>query len=262
MEPDYAIHKPKVKYSKPSKKTLSRLLKRELGKRYVWAEEGPDSFDCSGLTYYCYGTMNMTIPRVAREQIRVGQKVSCKNLQFGDLVFFDTSPKFRGKVTHVGVYIGNGKFEHASSQKSGVKISSLNSRYYQRRLLGCRRYLNDSGVYRRGKDGRFLPAKNSKKIAHKSIPKKSPKPSIQKVSKDLENKSIYIQVASFANAPSQDYLLSLKESGYSYRVSKTPAGNYRVLIGGYRSRKEALEALERVRAEINPMAFIFMSPTT
>ena len=138
---DYTIHKPKVLY-KPSLAALDKINKSNLGKRYVWAEEGPYCFDCSGLTYFTYGTMGIEIPRVAREQFRVGTPVPKDQLQKGDLVFFDTGRYFTGRVTHVGIYIGNGKFEHASTAKRGVIISSLNNPYYQRRYLGARRIYN------------------------------------------------------------------------------------------------------------------------
>ena len=122
---DYSVHPPKVLYKTPSKEALHTLLEKQLGKEYVWAEEGPDAFDCSGLTYYCYGSMNVKIPRVAREQAKVGRLVSTDKLQYGDLLFFDTTAHKTGQITHVGVYIGDGKFEHAANEKQGVKISSL-----------------------------------------------------------------------------------------------------------------------------------------
>ncbi len=143
---DYTIHKPKVLY-KPSLSALEKLNRRNLGKRYVWAEEGPYCFDCSGLTYYTYGSMGITIPRVAREQYKVGIPVSKDELQKGDLVFFDTGKYFTGRATHVGIYIGNGKFEHASTTKGRVVISSLNSPYFSRRYLGARRIYQFQNSY-------------------------------------------------------------------------------------------------------------------
>jgi hypothetical protein len=135
---DYTIHKPRVLY-KPSLKALDKLNRRNLGKKYVWAEEGPYCYDCSGLTYFTYGSMGIEIPRVAREQFKYGTPVAKSELKKGDLVFFDTGRYFTGKVTHVGIYLGNGKFEHASSSKKRVIISSLNNPYYMRRYLGARR---------------------------------------------------------------------------------------------------------------------------
>ena len=137
--PPYKTHKPKARY-KPSVKALDKLNKRAIGKRYIWGEERANrGFDCSGLTYYNYGSMGIDLPRVAREQFRVGTPISKEELQKGDLVFFDTSRSRRGRVTHVGIYLGNGKFEHASSSKKRVTISSLNSGYFKSRYLGARR---------------------------------------------------------------------------------------------------------------------------
>lgn len=138
---DYTIHKPRVVYQQPSRHALSKSLRQNLGKKYVWAEEGPKAFDCSGLTYYAFGRMNMEIPRVSRDQAKAGIPVPLNELQYGDLVFFDTGKPFTGTVTHVGVYIGDGKFQHASSTAGRVVISSLYERDYSSRILSARRYL-------------------------------------------------------------------------------------------------------------------------
>jgi len=142
---DYSIHKPKVRY-KPSLKSLDRLNKKNMGKRYVWAEEGPYCFDCSGFTYFTYGSMGIELPRVAREQFKKGIPVKKSELQKGDLVFFGN--KRTGVATHVGIYIGNGKFEHASTAKKRVVISSLNKKYYKNHYLGARRYYNFTNKYK------------------------------------------------------------------------------------------------------------------
>jgi len=136
---DYSIHKPKVRY-KPSLQALDKLNRSNMGKRYVWAEEGPYCFDCSGFTYFTFGSMGIDMPRVAREQFKKGIPVSKNELQKGDLVFFG-NPR-TGVATHVGIYIGNGKFQHASTAKKRVVISSLNKKYYRTHYLGARRYYN------------------------------------------------------------------------------------------------------------------------
>jgi len=140
---DYTIHKPKIVYQQPSRQALRTSLGENLGKKYVWAEEGPETFDCSGLTYYAFGRMNLEIPRVSGDQALGGVAVSRHALQYGDLVFFDTGENFTGTVTHVGVYIGNGQFQHASSNYGKVVISSLNDSKYATRFLTARRYLAD-----------------------------------------------------------------------------------------------------------------------
>jgi cell wall-associated NlpC family hydrolase len=87
--------------------------------------------------------MNLEIPRVSRDQAKGGLEVPRHALQYGDLVFFDTRENFTGTVTHVGVYIGDGQFQHASLSNGKVLISSLNDSDYARRFITARRYLPD-----------------------------------------------------------------------------------------------------------------------
>lgn len=125
--------------SKTSSKMDSaiKLLEDQIGKPYVWGADGPDSFDCSGLVRYIYKTaLGKDIPRVSYDQSKFGQAVEKKDLQPGDLVFFDTMKK--GRVSHVGMYIGNDEFIHASNPKDGVKKSKL-SGYYEKTYKCARR---------------------------------------------------------------------------------------------------------------------------
>jgi len=117
--PDYSIKKPKVIYA-PNKKNLDKMVKKLQGSPYVWAEEGPNNFDCSGFTYYMYGSMGIEIPRVARNQAKVGKRIDVKDLQYGDLIFFATNQRDHRKITHVGMYLGDGWFTHASTTKEEV----------------------------------------------------------------------------------------------------------------------------------------------
>lgn len=115
-----------------------KLLEDQIGKPYVWGANGPNSFDCSGLVRYVYkNALGKDIPRVSYDQSKFGQAVDKKNLQPGDLVFFDTMNK--GRVSHVGMYVGNDEFIHASNPKDGVKKSKLSSSYYQKAYRGARR---------------------------------------------------------------------------------------------------------------------------
>ena len=112
------------------------LAYKQLGKKYVWGAEGPNSFDCSGLTKYVYrNALGKTIPRTSAAQSSYGQYVSKSNLQPGDLVFSGAN----GKVSHVGIYIGNGKMIHAPQTGDVVKISDINSGYYKDRYITSRR---------------------------------------------------------------------------------------------------------------------------
>jgi cell wall-associated NlpC family hydrolase len=123
----------------PKSQRIIELAKKELGKRYVWGATGKNAFDCSGLTSYVCKLNGIKLPRRAIEQSKVGLYVPRDQLQPGDLVFFDTSKQRRGYVNHVGIYIGNGKFIHASSAKKKVIITSLDKPFYKSRYKGARR---------------------------------------------------------------------------------------------------------------------------
>ncbi|MGE5677905.1 MAG: NlpC/P60 family protein [Pseudomonadota bacterium] len=117
---------------------LAQLLSQEMGKPYRWGAEGPDSFDCSGLVYYVYGKLGISLPRVARDQAGAGKYVSKEDLEYGDLVFFARDGK---NINHVGIYAGNGEFIHAPETGDVVKKSTLMSGYYERCYYTARRVL-------------------------------------------------------------------------------------------------------------------------
>lgn len=109
------------------------------GYPYVYGDEGPTSFDCSGLTWYVYKQFGYSLYRSSKDQINNGVAVLKAELQLGDLVFFSKNGSY---PTHVGLYIGNGQFIHASTPESGVKIDSLYSSYYDSDYyLGARRII-------------------------------------------------------------------------------------------------------------------------
>jgi cell wall-associated NlpC family hydrolase len=101
-------------------KVLSRAMSK-IGVPYVWGGTGPDAFDCSGLMQWAYKQVGVRLPRTSRAQSHVGTSVSKGDLRPGDLVFY-YSP-----VSHVGMYIGNGKIVHASEPGEPVKVSNVNS---------------------------------------------------------------------------------------------------------------------------------------
>lgn len=120
---------------------LTSDAKKKLGKKYVWGASGKgNTYDCSSFTKYVYGKNGIKIPRTSIMQSKYGQYVKRKDLQEGDLIFFDTSKKRKGYVNHVGIYLGNNKFIHASSAKKKVVVSSL-SNFYAQRYKGARRPL-------------------------------------------------------------------------------------------------------------------------
>jgi cell wall-associated NlpC family hydrolase len=96
-----------------------------LGVPYVWGGTSPSGFDCSGLVQYVCKKNGISVPRVAASQRNVGKSVSRQNLQPGDLVFFSSG----GRVSHVGIYVGNGNMIHAPQTGDVVKISSIETSY-------------------------------------------------------------------------------------------------------------------------------------
>ena len=106
----------------------------QIGKPYVWAAAGPDSFDCSGLVAYAFGAVGKPLPHSTYALYGMGVPVSRDQLQPGDLVFFDG-------LGHVGIYIGGGQFVHAPHTGDVVKVSSLGEGWYASSYVGARRIL-------------------------------------------------------------------------------------------------------------------------
>ncbi|MDQ0285673.1 peptidoglycan endopeptidase LytE [Desulfofundulus luciae] len=110
-----------------------------LGKPYVYGGSGPEAFDCSGFTSYVFReTAGINLPHNAAAQARLGTRVGRDDLSPGDLVFF--SYYGSGDIDHVGIYVGQDRFIHASSRQ-GVKYSSLNESYYAANYRGATRIL-------------------------------------------------------------------------------------------------------------------------
>jgi len=104
------------------------------GVPYVFGGTSKNGFDCSGYTQYVFKGSGISLPRTSQSQFNVGSSVKKEQLQTGDLVFFTT---YTQGPSHVGIYVGGGKFVHASN--SGVRTTSLNDSYYESRYLGARR---------------------------------------------------------------------------------------------------------------------------
>ncbi|QLK32480.1 C40 family peptidase [Lactobacillus crispatus] len=101
-----------------------KLVKKQIGKPYIYGAAGPSGFDCSGLTTYVFkNAINKTLPRTTYGQITLGKtvSVSTKKLKKGDLLFWGNY--------HVGIYVGNGKFVHAPAPGQNVKQQTLASFY-------------------------------------------------------------------------------------------------------------------------------------
>lgn len=111
-----------------------------LGTPYVYGGNGPENFDCSGFTKYVYTHFGYSINRTASTQLKNGKAVEKSELQVGDLVFFRNDGDSHA-ASHVGIYIGDGKFIHASSDTRTVTISELNRGNNLRKYVGARRIL-------------------------------------------------------------------------------------------------------------------------
>lgn len=118
---------------------LVGTARRFLGVPYLWGGEDRDGFDCSGLTMVSYRLNGLNLPRNSRAQFAAGRPIERRALQQGDLVFFATQGGRR--VTHVGMYLGNGEFIHAPRPGQTVRIASLSSEYFKKTYVGARTYL-------------------------------------------------------------------------------------------------------------------------
>lgn len=119
---------------------LVKTARKYIGVPYRWGGESVSGgFDCSGLTMVVYKLNGLNLPRNSRSQFAHGKFVAKKDLMPGDLVFFATGrPKI---VSHVGIYIGSGKFIHAPGRGKKVMIANLNNKYFVKTYMGGRKYI-------------------------------------------------------------------------------------------------------------------------
>lgn len=118
---------------------LISAAKTKLGAPYVWSEEGPDSFDCSGLVYFSLRSAGKSVGRYSASgysQVSSWQSVSFSELQAGDLIFFKSDSKTA--ISHTGIWLGGSKYIHASSSAGKVVISSWSDWANRNFVLGKR----------------------------------------------------------------------------------------------------------------------------
>jgi len=130
---------------------LVKVAKSFMGAPYKYGGNTLRGLDCSAYVKKIYEIFDVQLPRSAREQYHVGTKIGKSDLAVGDLVFFKTR-RYAKYPTHVGIFIGDGNFIHASSGKGklGVKIDSLNSDYYSGAYIGGTRIKDNSDGVSRG----------------------------------------------------------------------------------------------------------------
>ncbi|MFO8082913.1 MAG: NlpC/P60 family protein [Desulfobacterales bacterium] len=118
---------------------IVHTARRFIGIPYRWGGTSADKgFDCSGLTMTVYRLNGLDLPRTALEQFRAGTPIARKKLQAGDLVFFSTGSTKR--ISHVGIYSGQGQFIHAPNRGKTIRTTSLANSYFAGRYQGARRY--------------------------------------------------------------------------------------------------------------------------
>jgi hypothetical protein len=130
-----------------------------IGRPYVWGAEGPDAFDCSGLTQYVYQEFEIELPRRAISQSKVGD-LADRRLRRGDLVFFATDSR-QAMVTHVGIYEGGGIMIDASKRYGRVRRDHLNDPYWVERFMFARRIVSDQGTW---DDARAIGGRRDEKV--------------------------------------------------------------------------------------------------
>ena len=118
--------------------SIVATAKQYIGVPYVWGGESPSGFDCSGFVQYIFKKNGISLNRTVVTQYKHGYAVSKSNLQPGDLVFFQNT--YSSGLSHIGIYIGNNQFIHASGSK-GVTISSLSNTYWASHYHSARRVL-------------------------------------------------------------------------------------------------------------------------
>lgn len=106
---------------------------------YIWGGDSPGlGFDCSGLVLAVYRLNGFNLPRTSSEQYRTGRPISTDQLEKGDLVFFNTVPG--AEVSHVGIYVGNDLFIHASGRKKNIRYDSLSNPFFSTCFVGACTY--------------------------------------------------------------------------------------------------------------------------
>jgi len=149
---------------------LETTVDKLIGIDYRYAGSTTNGFDCSGFTSYVFKKFGVDLPRRSADQATVGEKVAKADLRPGDLVFFNTDGK---GISHVGIYMGEGKFAHASSSR-GVSISNMDDSYYVNRYVTARRVLGTALYEKIATEAAPAPAQTASSPAATAEPAPAP----------------------------------------------------------------------------------------
>ncbi|MFI8481279.1 C40 family peptidase [Pseudomonas sp. NPDC078700] len=136
-----------------------------IGVPYRWGgTNARRGFDCSGLIVYLFGSeANIHLPRTTGQMIKMNApKVAKSDLRAGDVVFFNHNGN--GRVSHIGLYIGEGEFIHAPRTGKSIRISKLGNSYWSRHYIGAKRFLKGDG----SRDQPMLASRGHSKLGHQA----------------------------------------------------------------------------------------------
>jgi cell wall-associated NlpC family hydrolase len=136
---DYAAAKARTYGDSTLRNEIAETAERFVGLPYLWGGSSEQGFDCSGLTMAVYQLNGFNLPRTSRDQFLSGTEVPRESLAKGDLVFFTMSGD--QKISHVGIYVGDGRFIHSPGRGKSVRMDSILDSYYDDRFVGGRTYL-------------------------------------------------------------------------------------------------------------------------
>ena len=137
---DFAISTNLVRSEeKTLREKIVKDAKEFIGLEYRFGGISAGGFDCSGFVRHIYKKNGIDVPRRSFDQYYKGKKIKMKNIKSGDLVFFKINLV---KITHVGIFIGDGKFIHSPSSGKNVRVSDIKNSYWKKRLHGAVKYIN------------------------------------------------------------------------------------------------------------------------
>jgi cell wall-associated NlpC family hydrolase len=118
---------------------VADLAQQYVGSRYKWGGSSPAGFDCTGFVMWIFGQFGVSLPHNEAGQLASGDRVNAEELQPGDVLVFANT--YRRGLSHVGIYLGEGRFVHAVDERHGVLVSNLWDSYWGPRFVGASRAL-------------------------------------------------------------------------------------------------------------------------